>query len=486
MSEEIQNSAEQSELRTEMDANAAPIINAAPTINAAPAIKAVPATEPRKSREKKPRRDVARRPREKRPVKSHPFERFVVVTWSAMREPVDTMYWAEAVRDGQWIIVEEVTPVRTRREILDRLIELPNGLVALEFSFSYPQDFLGFLQSKFGIEDWRALIKRVREDLKKNVDDGVRIWVERMGSYRESQLDPNPPPVFSRDERRGPDRRFGDRRFNDRESRGEPLPPYEQRSTAERFRRTDLTIRKAAGAELVSPIQIAYNRLTKRYEFSDPNVRGRAALLGMSMLDQLLEARPEIAVWPMVRPKPITVVELQPWIFTGGRTLPSNELRTMLARYEDNGWEIPSNAMDAAARNASAQRALLSLIGMIKTETREDRERRPLRDYVDGFYADPQVQAEGWFYSVGYRMTDAQREPAKESALEHTSEPPKKEVAANKEAATIKETTTSIEETKDSLASPSTDNPIVSEPSAETIEHEPVPEAADVRAEESE
>ncbi|HWF44584.1 MAG TPA: hypothetical protein VG537_08075 [Candidatus Kapabacteria bacterium] len=466
MSEEIQNNSEQSELPTEVNAN-----------DAATIIEAAPATEPRKRREKKPRGDVARRPREKRPAKSHPFERFVVITWSAMREPVDTMYWAEAVRDGQWMIVEEVVPVRTRREILDRLMELPNGLVALEFPFSYPQDFLGFLQSKFGIEDWRALIKRVREDLKKNVDDGVRIWIERMGEYRESQLDPNPPPVFSRDERRGPDRRFGDRRFNDRESRGEPLPPYEQRSIAERFRRTDLTIRKAAGAELVSPIQIAYNRLTKRYEFSDPNVRGRAALLGMSMLDQLLEARPEVAIWPMARPKPVTIVELQPWIFTGGSTLAPDELRTMLARYEDNGWEIPSNATDAAARNASAQRALLSLIGTIKTETREDRERRPLRDYVDGFYADPQVQAEGWFYSVGYRMTDAQREPVNESAPQkekQKSERPKKEMPA-------------VEETKETRAPIAIEeNPIVSEPSAETIEHEPVPEAAEVHAEENE
>jgi hypothetical protein len=144
----------------------------------------------------------------------------------------------------------------------------------------------------------------------------------------------------------------------------------------------------------------------------------------------------------------------------------------MLAHYEDNGWEIPASAMDAAARNVSAQRALLSLIGTIKTETREERERRPLRDYIDGFYADPQVQVEGWFYSVGYRMTDAHREPVTEVASQ--KEKPGRE--RQKKELPVAEATNEI-------ATPiaSSENPIVSESSAETIEHEPVPEAAEIR-----
>jgi hypothetical protein len=400
---------------------------------------------------------------ESRPQKRPPFERFVVVTWSGMREPVDDMYWAEAEREGDWIIVRSLEPVRTRREILERLTNMPNGLAALEFHFGYPKNFVEFLTPTLGIGDWRSLTKRVREDLKKNVDDGVRIWIERMGAYRESQLDPDPLPNFQRGDRRPTDRRFGGKEFS---GRSEPLPPYEQRSVAERFRRTDLTIRKVAGQDLTSPIQIAYNRLTKRYEFSDTTVRGRASLLGMSMLDQLIEARPEVSIWPMSRPKAFTVAELQPWVFTNGRTLPPEELRRKLALYEDNGWDIPASVRDTAARNGAAQRALLSLIGIIQTEMREERERRPLRDYVDQFYSDPQVQLEGWFYSIGYRMTDDQRtQPRK--PLPQTKERRLRPEAAVSEPNVV---TDSIGE-----------NPIANEPTAEAIQAEPVPESAEIQ-----
>jgi len=43
------------------------------------------------------------------------------------------------------------------------------------------------------------------------------------------------------------------------------------------------------------------------------------------------------------------------------------------------------------------------LIGIIKTELRADRRRRPIRDYDRAMYQDPQVQLEGWIYGLGYR-----------------------------------------------------------------------------------
>ena len=419
--------------------------------------------ENRRKRSRNERESARPERRESRPHKRVPFERFVTVTWSGMREPVDEMYWAEAEREGDWIVVRALEPVRTRREILERLTNLPNGIAALEFHFGYPKEFMEFLTPKLGIGDWRSLIKRVREDLKKNVDDGIRVWIERMGAYRESRLDPNPSPNVQRGNRRDSERRFNSKDFG---GRGEPLPPYEQHSIAERFRRTDLTILKAAGQSLVSPLPIAYNRLTKRYEFSDPHIRGRASLLGMSMLDQLIEARPEVAVWPMSRPKPFTVVELQPWIFTNDRTLPPEELRRKLALFEDNGWDIPANVLDTAARNGAAQRALLSLIGIIQTEMREERERRPLRDYVDQFYEDPQVQLEGWFYSIGYRMRDDQRAQ------------PERSLPRTKERRPPSETTHSEAE---AIKNSGGENPIVNEPLAESIEREPMLESAEIR-----
>ena len=403
---------------------------------------AVPHTERRQARESRaprpaksrpdPRREKRERPRGPKPAM---FKRFVSIVWSGKREPADDMFWVEAEREGDWMVIREFEAIRTRKEILERLQELPSGLVAVDFNLSYPQEFLELLKGE-GIEDWRGLAKKVREDLKKNTDDGIRLWIERMGRYRESNLDPAPPPprFERRDDRRDGDRRdrFSNNR-NDRfqgERKSEPLPPYEQPSLAERFRRTDLALRKAAGPNLSSPIQIGYNRLTNRYEFSDANGRGRAALMGLSMIEQLLEARPEVAVWPINRPKELTLVEVLPWTFTSGKKLEANELRKMMAVHEDNGWEIPQSAIDLAARNADAQRALLCLIGLIKTETRENRERRPIRDYVDAFYDDPQVKAEGWFYSIGYRVSDDRKAAP---PTDHTEEPVKEKPPRNQE-----------------------------------------------------
>ncbi len=404
---------------------------------------------PRPSKNRPERRNEKReRPRGPKPAM---FRRFVSIVWSGKREPVDDMFWVEAEREGDWIVIREFEAIRTRKDILERLQELPAGLVAVDFNLSYPQEFLELLKGE-GIEDWRGLAKKVREDLKKNSDDGIRLWIERMGRYRESNLDPTPPPprFERRDDRRD---RFSNNR-NDRfqgERKSEPLPPYEQPSLAERFRRTDLALRKVAGPHLGSPIQIGYNRLTNRYEFSDANGRGRAALMGISMIEQLLEARPEASVWPISRPKELTVVEVLPWTFTSGKQMEANELRKMMAVHEDNGWEIPSSAIDLAARNGDAQRALLCLIGLIKTETRENRERRPIRDYVDAFYEDPQVKLEGWFYSIGYRVSDDRKTPVPteekgEPISEKRSRRGEKEAKPNTPAAVEVSVATSSEE----------------------------------------
>ena len=58
--------------------------------------------------------------------------------------------------------------------------------------------------------------------------------------------------------------------------------------------------------------------------------------------------------------------------------------------------------------------------------------RRPLRDYLKEFYADPQIQLEGWLYSVGYRLDrdhpEEQNEPVREKPETAPSEPPPENV----------------------------------------------------------
>jgi len=379
------------------------------------------------------------------------FDRIIVVSWSGLREPADDMFWAEAEREGDWIMIRSLEHVRTRKEILDRLTELDSGLVALNFSFSYPQEFYEFLKGSEGIGDWRTMLQRVREDLKKNVDDGVRKWIERIGKYRESKLDPNPQDDFRNSRQRSPLPRSMQRGR-------EPLPPYEQRSIAERFRRTEHALRKAAGQHLTSPLQIGYNRLTNRYEFSDARARGRASLLGMSMLEQLLEAKPNVAIWPWSKSGALTVVEVLPWVFTSGKNWKPQDLRDMFSAHEDSGWDIPDEVRELAIKNPEAMSTILTLMGIIKTEARQERQRRPLRDYLKEFYADPQIQLEGWLYSVGYRL-DRENKEHSESELPHE----------HKEIPT--------------LATP-VENPIVQEPASSEVHEEIGHETAPLEASE--
>ena len=174
------------------------------------------------------------------------FRRVVFISWSGEREPASELLWAEAVIEGEWVVIEKLEKVRTRKEILERILEMESGLVALDFNFSYPAAFLEMLSATEGITDWRTMVKTIREDLKKNVDDGARLWVERLGRYRESYLDSETPRTPAKPSRRPNDRGWLSQ-LTDLHPR--KLEPHEQQSLAERFRRTDLPLILARGKE---------------------------------------------------------------------------------------------------------------------------------------------------------------------------------------------------------------------------------------------
>ena len=334
--------------------------------------------------------------------RSSVFRRVVFISWSGEREPATELLWAEASIQGEWVIVEKLEKVRTRKEILDRILEMDAGLVALDFNFSYPAEFLEMLFATEGISDWRNMLHTIREDLKKNVDDGVRLWVERLGRYRESYLDASTPRVPERPTRRPNDRGWSFQQQSNIQPK--KLQPHEQQSLAERFRRTDLPLIPLAGRNTMSTIQIGYNRLTERYEFNG-NSRGRDALLGMAMLSQLLESgREDLSIWPIMELKKLTIVETLPWLFTEGKRLEPNAFASMLANFEDVGWHIPNEIQKNAAKNTKAQHSLLTLLGILQTELRLLPNRFPIRYYSPLLYQDPQVLREGWTYGMNYRV----------------------------------------------------------------------------------
>lgn len=356
------------------------------------------APEPANDNKKQGSKPRPKNNRRQQPRAKREYKRYITVLWSGKREPLDDLIVCEIEKRGDWIAVVTLEQMRTRREVLDYLKDLDNALIGFDFAFGYPKDFLELLKSDHKIEDRKTLLKQIRESLRKNVDDGSRFWVERIGQYRESALAPE----F--EERRFDDRR-SDRR-NDRRpppGRSEPLAPYDRRSNAERFRRTELSIRRAAEDHVGSALQIGYNRLTGRYEFNDPNMRGRSTLMGLAMLDQLTEAMPGAVVWPFAKPAEVTFVEVQPWIFTKGKILDAQECRKLLAAEEDNALEIEDHQRELACRNPRAQTALLTTLGLLRAEARIERAIRPLRDYPPEFYNDDQVQQEGWYYGVGYK-----------------------------------------------------------------------------------
>jgi hypothetical protein len=209
---------------------------------------------------------------------------------------------------------------------------------------------------------------------------------------------------------------------------------------AERFRRAEHNIRRPAEGHITSALQIGYNRLTSRYEYGDAKQRGRAALLGMSFLDQWLEANDKVKVWPWSQPDGgLVVVEVQPWLFTRGKTVEAQEFRKFLTMEEDHALEIESHFKDLAARNPLAQQALMSTLGLIKAEGRVERAIRPLRDYPKEFYTDARVLAEGWYYGVGYKPEGAEprsdrKQDGKGDRREKQGKVPRKEKPATENA----------------------------------------------------
>jgi hypothetical protein len=329
------------------------------------------------------------------PGKTKSFRQFVSIGWSGAREPATDLIWAEAHLDGNWIVVDALDRIRTRKEILDRILDLQAALVTLDFNFSYPTEFFDLLRETEGIGDWRAMLRTIRADVKKNVDDGLRLWAERMGRYRESRLDPEVPRTKLQRTHRYDDWGWGGNQKN--------LAPHEQLSMARRFRHTDVPLRNAAGTETMSTMQIGFNQLTGRYEFNG-NIRGRPALLGMAMLEQLLEAdRKDLAIWPMMEPRALTIAEGLPWLLTEGHLPEPSELENVFDNYEDAGWEIPDGVRAYARKNQAARQALFTVMGIVKIEQRLSRKYRPIRDYNFAMYRDPRVQKEGWIYGVGYR-----------------------------------------------------------------------------------
>jgi hypothetical protein len=347
-------------------------------------------------------------------------KKFITVSWKSGREPVDDLFWCEAEYDGGWTNIHSVERLRTRREVIEKVNELEHAIIGFDFAFSFPKPFIEFVKTLGIGSDWRTLAKKIRDDLKKNTEDGVRIWIELMGKYRESHLEPIEDAMRSR---RGfpPDR-------NDRRSFQREAPaPYERRSLAERFRRIDMILKRKDPEGVESTLGIRYNKLTGRYEFTDSESRGRATLLGISTLEQLIEAKPQIAIWPFMKPAEITAVEIYPKMFT--HIAPAKNpvlLKKFFDVEEDNALYVAKEVKELVSANPKAHQIVFTLIGMIKAERREDKTLRPLRDYREYFYMSEGIQAEGWAYGIGFKEPEkAQKEvemKAEETPIEIRSE----------------------------------------------------------------
>jgi len=336
-------------------------------------------------------------------------KKFITVSWKSGREPVDDLFWCEAEYDGAWTNINSVERLRTRREVIEKVAELEHAIIGFDFAFSFPKPFIDFIRAQGIGNDWRSLAKKIREDLKKNTDDGVRVWIELMGKYRESSLEPLEEAMRPR---RGADR--NDRRSFQRE---EPAP-YERRSLAERFRRIDMILKRKDPEGIESTLGIRYNKLTGRYEFTDSESRGRAALLGISMLEQLIEAKPEMAIWPFMKPAEITAVEIFPKMFSHVAPAKNQELlKKFFDTEEDNALYVAKEVRELVYTNPKVHEIVFALIGIIKAERREDKTLRPLRDYREYFYTSEGIQAEGWAYGIGFKEPE---KPSKEAEVKTT------------------------------------------------------------------
>ncbi len=324
-------------------------------------------------------------------------KKFVTVSWRAGREPVDEMFWCEAEFDGTWTNITTIDRLRSRREVVERVSEIDQAIIGFDFPFSFPKPFVEFLASEGIKGEWKTIAKKIRNDLKKNTDDGVRVWIELMGKYRESQLE-------SVEEANHNQRRFSPPSRDGRRSYPrETPPPYERRSLAERFRRVDMIVKRKDPENFASMLGIRYNKLTSRYEFTDSESKGRATLLGIAMLEQLVEAKPEIAIWPFMKPAAITAVEIFPKMFSNKVGSDQESLKKFFDLEEDNALFISKEVRDLVYANPKAHDTLFALLGIIKAERREDKTLRPLRDYRDYFYDSDEIKSEGWVYGIGFK-----------------------------------------------------------------------------------
>ena len=345
-------------------------------------------------------------------------KKFITVSWRAGREPVDDMFWCEAEYDGVWTNITTIDRLRSRREVVERICDLENAIVGFDFAFSFPKPFIDFLHGEEIGSGWLTLAKKIREDLKKNTDDGVRLWIERMGKYRESHLE------SAEDADRFPRRNPPPGRDGKRNFQPEALQPYERRSLTERFRRIDMILKRKDPEGISSMLGIRYNKLTARYEFSDSESRGRASLLGIAMLEQLTEAKQDIAIWPFMKPEALTIVEIFPKMFANMVDDDQESLRKFFDVEEDNALFISREVRELVYANPKAHETIFALLGIIKAERREDKMLRPLRDYRDYFYDNEEIKAEGWSYGIGFK------EPEKKRPEKKVDIPIEKEVVA--------------------------------------------------------
>lgn len=344
-------------------------------------------------------------------------KKIITISWKAGREPVDDMFWCEAETEGAWTSITTLERIRTRREIIEKILETDQALIGLDFAFSFPKPFIEFLRNEKVMTDWRSLAKKIREDLKKNTDDGVRIWIERMGKYRESNLEPV-------EERRSVGRNLSPPGVRAKSPRHQNIPPYERRSLAERFRRIDLILKRKDPENFESTLGIRYNKLTARYEFTDSESRGRAALLGISMLEQLIEAKPEIAIWPFIRPAGVTTLEIYPKMFAPPSRHDPESLKKYFDLEEDTALYVPREVREIVYANEKALEMLFATIGMIKAEGREDKSLRPMRDYRDYFYENEEIRTEGWAFGIGFKVPEKREAEVPETeVISHPSEP---------------------------------------------------------------
>ncbi len=334
-------------------------------------------------------------------------KKYCVIAFRSSREPLDDMLFAEAVYDGSWTEIGRLETVKYRRDLLEELASYGSALIAIDAPLGFPKPFIDHLGDEAGGGSWRSLAKIIREDLKKNTEDGIKRWAERMGRYRESDLE-------TEEERRQalrlPINRTG-RRYP------EPPKPYELRSKAERFRRIEHIAKRLINKPIESTLGIIYNKLVSRYDFLESEAQGRRALMAIAFLEQFREQNESIAVWPFDEPGAVTIAEILHPLFP---SIDPKEADKKFDAMEDTALHITDDVRSLVKRSPEALKVLTTLLGILGAERREHKAIRPLRDYQANFYADPIVALEGWIYGIGYKQPSSKDK--QQSAADVSSE----------------------------------------------------------------